>query len=95
MLQYYLRAEGLMLSWVGTGRLIFSLDYTAEEYGLVQERLIAAALKMRDGGWWWQPDIAQPRRALRRQLARELCHMLWRAWLGSINSPRSRKSGAL
>ena len=28
MLQYYLRAEGLALCWVGTGRLIFSLDYT-------------------------------------------------------------------
>ena len=27
MLQYYLRAEGLALSWVGTGRLIFSLNY--------------------------------------------------------------------
>ena len=27
MLQYYLRAEGLALSWIGTGRLIFSLDY--------------------------------------------------------------------
>ena len=26
MLQFYLRAEGLALSWVGTGRLIFSLD---------------------------------------------------------------------
>jgi glutamate-1-semialdehyde 2,1-aminomutase len=28
MFQYYLRAEGLALSWVGTGRLIFSLNYT-------------------------------------------------------------------
>ena len=28
MLQYYLRSEGLALSWIGTGRLIFSLDYT-------------------------------------------------------------------
>src|SRR5262249_31936733 len=26
MLQFYLRAEGLALSWVGTGRLIFSLN---------------------------------------------------------------------
>ena len=26
MLQYFLRAEGLALSWVGTGRLIFSLN---------------------------------------------------------------------
>ena len=30
MLQYYLRREGLALSWVGTGRLIFSLNYTAD-----------------------------------------------------------------
>jgi glutamate-1-semialdehyde 2,1-aminomutase len=28
MFQYYLRAEGLALSWIGTGRLIFSLNYT-------------------------------------------------------------------
>ena len=27
MLQYYLRSEGLALSWVGTGRLIFCLNY--------------------------------------------------------------------
>ena len=27
MLQYYLRAEGLALSWIGTGRLIFTLNY--------------------------------------------------------------------
>src|SRR5262249_61508410 len=27
LLQYYLRAEGLALSWIGTARLIFSLNY--------------------------------------------------------------------
>src|SRR5882724_3672941 len=32
MLQYYLRAEGLALSWVGTGRLIFSLNYTDADF---------------------------------------------------------------
>ena len=32
MLQYYLRAEGLALSWIGTGRLIFSLNYTAGRF---------------------------------------------------------------
>jgi glutamate-1-semialdehyde 2,1-aminomutase len=90
MLQYYLRAEGLALSWVGTGRLIFSLDYTEQEYQLVAERIVAAAMKMREGGWWWQPDVALPRRALRRQLARELFQALWRAWFGSISSPRSK-----
>ena len=32
MLQYYLRAEGLALSWIGTGRLIFSLNYTEADF---------------------------------------------------------------
>src|SRR5450432_3402044 len=32
MLQFYLRAEGLALSWVGTGRLIFSLNYTDADF---------------------------------------------------------------
>ena len=32
MFQYYLRREGLALSWVGTGRLIFSLNYAARGF---------------------------------------------------------------
>jgi len=35
MLQYYLRAEGLALSWIGTGRLIFSLNYTDQDFAAV------------------------------------------------------------
>jgi glutamate-1-semialdehyde 2,1-aminomutase len=42
MLQYYLRAHGLALSWVGTGRLIFSLDYTDAHFAQVAERFVAA-----------------------------------------------------
>ena len=53
MLQYYLRAEGLALSWVGTGRLIFSLDYTDADFEAVAERFVAAAQAMREDGWWW------------------------------------------
>jgi glutamate-1-semialdehyde 2,1-aminomutase len=90
MLQFYLRAEGLALSWVGTGRVIFSLDFTAEEYDKVVARILAAARRMRDGGWWWEAPVAEPRRQLRRQLARELLQVRWRAWLGSISSPRIR-----
>jgi glutamate-1-semialdehyde 2,1-aminomutase len=90
MLQYYLRAEGLALSWVGSGRVIFSLDYTEAEYSQVVDRIITAARRMRDGGWWWVADVAEPRRALRRQLARELLQEWWRAWFGSISSPRNR-----
>ena len=43
MLQYYLRAEGLALSWVGTGRLIFSLNYTEADFAEVAKRFVAAA----------------------------------------------------
>src|SRR5438552_5485032 len=53
MLQYYLRAEGLALSWVGTGRLIFSLNYTDADFGEVADRFVAATEKMKRtaGGW--------------------------------------------
>ncbi len=54
MLQYYLRAEGLALSWVGTGRLIFSLNYTDADFDAVAERFVAAAEKMKRDGWWWR-----------------------------------------
>ncbi len=40
MLQYYLRAEGLALSWIGTGRLIFSLNYTDADFEAVAERFV-------------------------------------------------------
>ena len=53
MLQYYLRAEGLALSWVGTGRLIFSLNYSDSEFEAVADCFIAAARAMERDGWWW------------------------------------------
>src|SRR5262249_31378308 len=40
MLQYYLRAQGLALSWVGSGRLIFSLNYTETDFEAVADRFI-------------------------------------------------------
>src|SRR5215831_5656509 len=43
MLQYYLRAEGLALSWIGTGRIIFSLNYTQQDFAAVADRFVAAA----------------------------------------------------
>ena len=43
MFQYYLRAEGLALSWIGSGRLIFSLNYTQADFDAVADRFVAAA----------------------------------------------------
>jgi glutamate-1-semialdehyde 2,1-aminomutase len=71
MLQYYLRAEGLALSWVGTGRLIFSLNYTDADFAEVAKRFIAASQKMKQDGWWWH-DPAATNKGIRRQILREM-----------------------
>ena len=55
MFQYYLRAAGLALSWVGTGRLIFSLNYTDADFAAVADRIVSAAGDMQRDGWWWSP----------------------------------------
>ena len=56
MLQYYLRAEGLALSWVGTGRLIFSLNFSDADFAAVADRFVAACQAMQSDGWWWAGD---------------------------------------
>jgi glutamate-1-semialdehyde 2,1-aminomutase len=71
MLQYYLRAEGLALSWVGTGRLMFSLNYTDADFAAVTERFVAAARAMRQDGWWWRDDRLTDR-AIRHRILKEL-----------------------
>ena len=51
--RYYLRDEGLALSWVGTGRCLFSLDFKPADFERVQAALLNAARRMADDGWWW------------------------------------------
>ena len=71
MLQYYLRAEGLALSWVGTGRLIFTLNYTEDDFAAVADRFVAGCKAMKRDGWWWAVEGAT-NKTLRRQVLREL-----------------------
>jgi glutamate-1-semialdehyde 2,1-aminomutase len=83
MLQYYLRAEGLALSWIGTGRLIFSLNYSDEDFAAVAERFVAAAKAMQQDGWWWHgPALTD--KTIRRTIMKEMIiHRLF--------SPRPRQ----
>jgi glutamate-1-semialdehyde 2,1-aminomutase len=71
MLQYYLRAEQLALSWVGTGRLIFSLNYTDADFAEVATRFVAAAAKMKQDGWWWR-DASLTNKTIRRGILKEM-----------------------
>ena len=70
MLQYYLRLHGLALSWVGTGRLIFSLNYSDSEFDEVLERCVRAAAQMQADGWWWRAP-ALSNKSIRRRILRE------------------------
>jgi glutamate-1-semialdehyde 2,1-aminomutase len=71
MLQFYLRAHGLALSWVGTGRLIFSLNYGDEDLQAVLEGFVSASRQMQADGWWWT-DPATTNRSIRRSLLAEM-----------------------
>lgn len=71
LLQYYLRREGLALSWVGTGRFIFSLNYTDQDFMEVARRIVRACQAMQADGWWWiNPALSN--KAIKRGLLREM-----------------------
>ncbi len=71
LLQFYLRAEGLALSWVGSGRLIFSLNYSEADFAAVADRFVAAAQAMQNDGWCWSHEQLT-NRSIRRGILREL-----------------------
>jgi glutamate-1-semialdehyde 2,1-aminomutase len=93
MFQYYLRAAGLSLSWVGTGRLIFSLNYTEADFAEVADRILSAAQSMQSDGWWWY-GAALTNKAIRRRVFKEMIQARWASAapatspIGSISSPR-------
>jgi glutamate-1-semialdehyde 2,1-aminomutase len=96
MFQYYLRAAGLALSWVGTGRLIFSLNYTDADFAQVADRVVAAARSMQCDGWWWR-DAQLTNKSIKRRVLREMFQARFASagraatsCMGSISSPRIR-----
>jgi glutamate-1-semialdehyde 2,1-aminomutase len=85
--QFYLRAHGLELAWTGTGRLIFSLNYTDADFAQVRQLLVNAALQMRSDGWWWgKNELTHD--AIRAQLMREMAGAMMpskiRGWIGNV-----------
>ncbi|MGD8927123.1 MAG: aminotransferase class III-fold pyridoxal phosphate-dependent enzyme, partial [Thioalkalispiraceae bacterium] len=77
MFQYYLRAEGLAISWVGTGRIIMSHNFSDDDYEAVMQAFIAAATAMQTDGWWWQ-DARISNKKIKRQVFREILAAIFR-----------------
>jgi glutamate-1-semialdehyde 2,1-aminomutase len=71
MFQYHLRDQGIALSWVGTGRMIFSLNWREDDFDDFLHRFVAAAQAMADAGWWWD-EAPHSNRDIRRGLLREM-----------------------
>lgn len=88
MLQFYLRRHGLALSWVGSGRIIFSLNYTDDDFNEVARRFVAAAQEMLSDGWWWH-DGTTTNKSIRRSLLRE---MLRQRFSGVARAPSGRST---
>ena len=76
LFQHYLRLEGLALSWVGSGRLIFSLNYSAADFEAVSNRIVNAARAMQRDGWW-EPGALATDRAIKRRILREMASHLF------------------
>ena len=76
MLQYYLRAHGLALNWIGTGRIIFSLNYTDDDFEAVTERFVNAARAMQRDGWWWTNSNGRSR-SIKCQILHEIVRHLF------------------
>jgi len=86
MFQYYLCAAGLALSWVGTGRLIFSLNYTDANFADVADRIISAAQAMQRDGWWAHRPLTN--KSIRRGVFKEMLQARIYSRFGSMSSPR-------
>ena len=72
LLQYYLRAEGVTLSWVGTGRCLATMDFTEKDYSALQTKLVDAAARMRSDGWWLGAEHPRREKTMRLRLIREM-----------------------
>ena len=74
MYQFYLRSQGLSISWVGSGRIIMShdySDYSDYRFGAVMQKIITAAEEMKNDGWWWENE-GLTNKSIKKQVLREL-----------------------
>jgi glutamate-1-semialdehyde 2,1-aminomutase len=73
LLQYYLKSEGITLGWVGTGKLLFSHNFSDEDFKRIAAKIIRATRRMQEDNWFWAPA-----KGLGTLVAKELTKALWR-----------------
>ncbi|HEX4880248.1 MAG TPA: aminotransferase class III-fold pyridoxal phosphate-dependent enzyme [Limnobacter sp.] len=89
MFQFYLLEAGVMLSWVGSGRMIFSHNFSDAAFAEFCDRFVQAARAMQAGGWWTAPPACSSNAQIQRRVLKET----WRAFtssMGSIHWPFSK-----
>ena len=87
--QYYLRAEGLVLSWVGTGRCLFSLDFKDSHFTKVKTAVLNAAINMKQDGWW---DGEVTSKSISSKIAKELARKVIKSSFSSSSNNNSSSS---
>ncbi len=71
MYQFYLKAAGISLSWVGSGRVIMSHNFTDEDFEGVVKAFVDAGQAMKNDGWLWHnPQLSN--KQIKRQLLKEM-----------------------
>ena len=76
MLQFYMRDQGIALSWVGSGRMIFSMNMVDADFDIFVERFVKAALQMQQDGWFWV-QAEQTNRQVRQSIFKEMLSKKW------------------
>jgi glutamate-1-semialdehyde 2,1-aminomutase len=76
LLQFYMRDQGIALSWVGSGRMIFSLNISDADFEIFVQRFVRAAQQMQNDGWFWV-QAEQTNRRIRRSLLKEMLNKKW------------------
>ena len=71
LLQFYLRREGIYLSWVGTGRFIFNFGFSDTDFNEFISRFTSAALRFQADGWLSAPE-GLTAKSIRRGVLREV-----------------------
>src|SRR5262249_11418336 len=96
MFQFYLRAAGLELGWIGSGRFIMSLDYSDDDFNAVAERFVRAAVRMQQDQWWWHPP-GLTNQAIKGMMTRDmlLARLPWLRRLLSLPALPARPRHAL